>query len=179
MLDEPPLPLPDYELQDPPALAALAALLGPPREAGPLRASFAALGLNAAPLEAGRSHTCDCRYTGGFDVHVVPVESNADLLFTVSQFTLYRARELDARGWTGDLPFALAFGDSPKRAIEKVGMVPAEQEDDAYTGYAVWHFDTFSLHVFYSTIQNVLLRVRVMAPGTWQAFVDALGMDDA
>lgn len=35
------------------------------------------------------------------------------------------------------------------------------------TGHAVWHFDDYTLPVLYSNLDNRLLRIKLIAPGTW------------
>ncbi len=81
----------------------------------------------------------------------------------------HRARDLDARQYTGALPFGLSFDDSPECLAGKVGAPPARVRDGKMTGHMLWHLDTCSLHVLYSTIENHLFRVTLMAPGYWQA----------
>ena len=53
--------------------------------------------------------------------------------------------------------------------FRKVGVKPVKQKDDDLDGDALWHFDRFSLHVYYSTLENCLYRVMVLAPGYWQS----------
>lgn len=77
----------------------------------------------------------------------------------------FRARDLDARQWTGDLPFALSFDDTQATMLAKLRREPDEQEDDDIDGYALWRFADFSLHVLYDNMKNQLLRVSIMAPG--------------
>ena len=54
--------------------------------------------------------------------------------------------------------------------MQKVGLPADKQADQPFTGYVLWHFPDYSLHVFYSTMENLILRVRIMAPGVWAAF---------
>jgi hypothetical protein len=80
----------------------------------------------------------------------------------------YRARDLEARQYTGGLPFGLQFDDSPEALVARVGAEPARRTDGKLTGRALWHFEHCSLQVLYSTVENHLFRVMLMAPGYWQ-----------
>ena len=84
----------------------------------------------------------------------------------------YRARDLEARAYTGTLPFAIEFDDDPDLLFKKVGRVPNIKNDGPMTGHALWHFDGFSLHVLYSTIDNQIFRAILMAPGYWTDAAD-------
>lgn len=94
------------------------------------------------------------------------------LVFGAVKF--HRARDMEARQYTGELPFALTFDDSPETLITKLNRPPVVQDDSKTTGRALWHFDTCSLHVLYSNIDNHLIRIMLMAPGYWHE----LGCDD-
>jgi hypothetical protein len=78
--------------------------------------------------------------------------------------TLYRERDLESRGWRGEMPFDIRMDDSPPQVLAKVGTPPVRQSDHRLTGSALWHFDTFSLHVMYSTLDNLVYRVTVSRP---------------
>jgi hypothetical protein len=88
----------------------------------------------------------------------------------LSYVVFYRDRELGARGWEGTLPLGLRFDDGPEEILRKVGFAPDEQSDDEFSGFALWHLPDYSLHVYYCTMGNVVLRVRIMAPGVWASF---------
>lgn len=79
----------------------------------------------------------------------------------------YRARDREARQWAGPLPFDLAFEDTPDALLAKVPAPPAKHVDGRLTGHALWHLPALSLHVLYSTLENHLFRVTLMAPGYW------------
>jgi len=91
----------------------------------------------------------------------------AGLVFAGIQF--HRHRDQGARQWAGELPFGLQFDDSPNDLFKKVPTLPAQCRESTLTGFAVWHFERFSLHVFYSTFENCIIRVFVMAPGFWES----------
>lgn len=103
-------------------------------------------------------------------------DSGKGLAFGAVKF--YRARDYDAREYTGGLPFALEFADSPETLLQKVGHKPAKHTDGQSTGRALWHFDRFSLQVLYSTVENHLFRVMFMAPGYWQEMRDLPELDE-
>ena len=79
----------------------------------------------------------------------------------------HRARDMEARQYTGELPFTLTFEDSPETLITKLNRPPDRQDDSKTTGHALWHFDACSLRVLYSNIDNHLIRIMLMAPGYW------------
>ena len=85
----------------------------------------------------------------------------------------FRARDLEARQYTGELPFNLAFDDSPETLFKKIKHRPQKLDDGPTTGRALWHFQQFSLQVLYSTVENHLFRIMLMAPGYWRE-MDAL-----
>lgn len=86
----------------------------------------------------------------------------------VRSVTLHRNRDMESVGWNGELPFGLDFEDSPSSLFEKVPGSPVQQSDSILTGHGVWHFPDFTLHVLYSNIDNRILRVKLIAPGTWK-----------
>ena len=86
--------------------------------------------------------------------------------------TFHRNRDRGSVGWPGQLPLRLSFEDSPEVLFQRVGITPVQAADGRETGHAVWHFDTFTLHVLYSNIDNRLLRVKMLAPGTWRCVED-------
>lgn len=91
--------------------------------------------------------------------------SGTSLVFGAVKF--FRARDREARAWHGNLPFALRFDDGPDAMLAKFGKPPVEQNDGKLTGFALWHFPEASIHVLYSTIENHVFRVMLMAPGYW------------
>jgi len=90
----------------------------------------------------------------------------AGLVFAAIRFLA--ERQDDGCGWKGELPFDLAFEDSPETLFQKITRRPDAQEDDELVGFALWHFPTHSLHVLYSQVDNRLLRITLMAPGYWK-----------
>lgn len=86
--------------------------------------------------------------------------------------TLHRNRDQESVGWHGPLPLNLDFEDSPETLFAKIASQPIQQADSVLTGHAVWHFDSFTLHVLYSNLDNRLLRVKLLSPGTWKCVED-------
>ena len=84
---------------------------------------------------------------------------------------------MEARGWRGALPFGICFDDSLEVLMSKVGVAPNEQTDEPLATYVQWHLSDYSLLISYSTIENLVLQVRVTAPGLWQEDAAALGTD--
>lgn len=98
-------------------------------------------------------------------------ESNSGPVFRA--VTLHRNRDRESVGWRGTLPQDLNFEDSPEVLFEKIPSSPVQQGDSALTGHAVWHFDNYTLHVLYSNVDNRLLRIKLIAPGTWKCIEDS------
>lgn len=96
--------------------------------------------------------------------------------------TLHRERDLASVGWQGELPYDLSFEDDPSVLLRKVAqrakVRPVQQQDAALTGHAVWHLEDHTLHVLYSNVDNRLLRIKLMAPGTWKCVEEDSGDDD-
>lgn len=92
--------------------------------------------------------------------------SATGVVFAAVKF--YRSRDREARQWMGDLPLGLNFDDSIETIITTLKVQPIDRDEGATTGYALWHFPDFSLHLLYSAIENNLLRVTMMAPGYWR-----------
>lgn len=97
-------------------------------------------------------------------------ESGAGPLFR--SITMHRNRDMESLGWGGALPQGLDFEDSPEILFKKIVAQPVQHSDSALTGHAVWHFDGYTLHVLYSNLDNRLLRIKLIAPGTWKCVED-------
>jgi hypothetical protein len=48
-------------------------------------------------------------------------------------------------------------------------VAPADGEEEFTTGWGVWHLELYSVQLLYSTYENRLLRVFLMAPGYWES----------
>ncbi|CAB3727493.1 hypothetical protein [Trinickia soli] len=104
--------------------------------------------------------------TGSYGATLHFAESNSGPVFRA--VTLHRNRDSESVGWLGALPHALDFEDSPEALFGKISLPPVQHADSAVTGHAVWHFDAYTLHVLYSNVDNRLLRIKLIAPGTWK-----------
>jgi hypothetical protein len=83
---------------------------------------------------------------------------------------LFREREAEASGWRGALPNGLKFNDSPEVVYRKLKDPLVEKTEDDFVGYALWHFDAYSLQVKYSTMYNWILTVKIYGPGVWDSY---------
>jgi len=175
----PPLPaLPEGQ----PAIAAREwmDLFGQTAESGRLRAALAPLDLDALLEDADADdREIDCLEGGGLTLYFEQparlqlqskVKGRSPVLGAVK---FYRARDLDARQYLGELPFGLSFEDSPAMLQARIGRPPAQRKDGPTTGLARWHLEHCSLQVLYSTIENHLFRVMLMAPGYWQEMAES------
>ena len=172
MLREPPLPALGYALAPVPAPAQIVGLLAQPLDSPAMAAAFGPLGLQGRHEEIDDTGEADFRVPYGLTLgfseppDLPPGRGRRPRL--LSHVTFYRERELDARGWSGELPHRLSFEDSPETAVRKMGRGPDLQNDDAYSGYALWHLPSHDLHVFYGTMENRVMRVSLFAPGYWK-----------
>lgn len=147
-------------------------LFGLPAASPALRQALAPLDIEARIEEHEDDREVDFLDECGLSLYfekasklTMPIKAQG-LVFSAVKF--YRARDLEARQYSGDLPFGLRFGDSPETLAATVGAEPARRTDGKLTGRALWHFEHCSLQVLYSTIENHLFRVMLMAPGYWQ-----------
>ena len=77
---------------------------------------------------------------------------------------------MDTVRWPGALPFGLTFDDSPERMLSRLPEAPArlvEFDDGSFVAQALWHFSRFTLRVEFNTMENLILRVQILAPGVW------------
>lgn len=115
--------------------------------------------------EADEESEIDWTQSYGATLHFV--ESRSGPVFRA--ITMYRNREMESVGWLGPLPQGLDFEDSPELLFKKIAITPVQQSDSILIGHAVWHFPDYTLHVLYSNVDNRLLRVKMIAPGTWKS----------
>ena len=168
MLREPALPALGYTLQPVPAVENLVELLGHPISDPAIRRALDPLGLQDQIEQI--KDTCEIDFRNPYGLALVfstPIgTSDPDVCEVVlSSVTFYQERELDARAWPGELPFKLCFDDSPETAVQKLGRSPDIQNDESYSGYAVWYASNLTLYILYSTMENRILRVSIFAPG--------------
>lgn len=104
----------------------------------------------------------------GVTLHVEP-DNGVPLLRAVS---LHGNRDANAVEWRGRLPFGLDFEDSPDILSQKIPAKAVSTSHGNITGHAVWNFPDYTLHVLYCCVDNRLLRVKLIAPGTWKPVRD-------
>jgi len=168
MLREPPLPPLRYALAPAPPVDSLLQLLDRPLGDSTVQQAFFPLGLQNQLDEIRESSQADLRIPYGLMLYFADpslrkpgrVED-----FVLSAMMFLQERELDGRGWPGDLPYGIAFDDSPEMVARKVGRPPDAQHDQDFTGVATWHEPILTLRVVYSTMDNRAYRVSAVAPG--------------
>jgi len=170
-------PLDDRQRRQPQVAAdAWLQLFGLPAASPALRAALAPLDISVRIEEHEDDREVDFLEECGLSLYfekaskLKTAAKSTGLAFGAVKF--YRARDLEARQYTGGLPFGLHFDNSPETLVARVGAEPARRTDGKLTGRALWHFEHCSLQVLYSTIENHLFRVMLMAPGYWQDLAD-------
>jgi hypothetical protein len=179
-LRRPPFPHVGAELEKYPTIEAIVGLFGKGSADPAFRQTFPMQNL-ASSLEDDEfgGSVADFRSTDGFELgfstFIVAAKSSANRVNSpvLSEMVFFRDRELGARGWKGPLPFGIRFDDSPEILINKVGAPADESKDEMFTGSALWHLPEYSLYAFYNTLENVILQIRIMAPGVWAAYQGA------
>lgn len=167
-LREPPLsPLP-YGLAPVPSVKSLVALFGSPLDDPALKQALEPLGLKNRIDDIRDSGEADFSNPYGLIINFsAPQDRTArnanDTL--LSSITFLRERELGGRCWPGALPCGLNFEDSPEMAVGKLGRPPDLQDDEDFSGTATWNEAEFTLYIFYSSIENRIFRVGLIAPG--------------
>jgi hypothetical protein len=170
MLREPSLPQLPYALANVPDIDVIVSLLGKDYRDPQLRNIFVPLGLDNHTEEMQEGEGADFRNTYGIELGFGEHSADPSVgAMRLSDVVFYRERELESRGWPGQLPLAIQFGDSVETVSRQVGRPPDEHEDDEFTGYAVWHLADYTLYVYHSLMENLMLRVRIMIAGFWVA----------
>jgi hypothetical protein len=123
----------------------------------------------AAHSEAREENSID--WTSSFGATLSFAASSNGPLFQA--ITLHRNRDSESVGWRGPLPEGLDFEDSPEVLFRKISQTPVQRSNGPTTGHAVWHFDECTLHVLYSNLDNRLLRIKLISPGTWRCVEDS------
>lgn len=121
-----------------------------------------------ALAEGKEDGTIDFSLSLGINLHV-QVDAGKPLLQAISLFG--KAHDT-ATQWAGETPLGLDFDDSPHTLFRKITNKPAKRKDGELSGYAVWHTKEYTLHVLYSFVDNRILRIKLLAPGTWKSSQD-------
>jgi hypothetical protein len=82
----------------------------------------------------------------------------------------YRADlDFNCPGFAGVLPLGLSFDDTPEVVAAKVGEPPfwSSPNDDTDAAQR-WHLPRADLHVLYSTLENRIYRVTLLARGSYE-----------
>lgn len=170
MLREPALPALPYALAPVPSVATIVKLIGCTLDDPAIHQAFDTLGLmnqieqikDAAQADFLNPYGC----TLAFAKSTGAGERDAPVLVLASA-TLYRERELGGRAWPGELPFGISFEDSPETLEKKMARPPDHRDDEDFSGRAAWREPTMTLDVLYSTMDNRIYRVSIVAPGLW------------
>jgi len=153
----------------------LCTLFGARWSSASIRAQLEPLGYARALPDVRSEHSADLRMSHGIEFGFAPGTQvpAADLQFprslALASVTYYGPRVYDAREWIGPMPMGLAFDDSQAQIAAKMGRKPDDRRDFDRNGFALWHFQNYSLRTEYSNIENRLLRATLMAPGYWAA----------
>lgn len=140
-----------------------------------LRSKLEPLGYASALSDVRSEHSANLRMLHGIEFGFAPgrqvlaAERRFSNALALASVTYYGPRVYDAREWIGPLPMALAFNDSQAQVVEKMGRKPDQRGDFDRSGFAIWHLERFSLRIEYSTIENRVLRITMMARGYWSA----------
>jgi hypothetical protein len=161
---------------------SLSPLFGARWSSALLRSRLEPLGYASALPEARSEHNADLRMLHGIEFGFAPgkqvpaSDPNFPEALALASVTYYGPRVYDARKWIGPMPLGLTFDDSQVRIAERVGSAPDERRDFDRNGFAIWHFEPYSLRAEYSNIENRLLRATIMAPGYWAATIGGGGV---
>lgn len=163
-----PRPPPDNAGSDemPPSIESIIQALGKHWFDPVFRRVFVPLGFDKQLDRVLQGKSAELRRHAGLELGFAKAPGSTVL----SHVVFYRDRELEARGWRGTLPMGIRFDDGPETVLARVGRSPDEGSDTEFSGFILWHFPDFSLHVYYSTVDNLVLRVRILAPGVWASY---------
>jgi hypothetical protein len=173
----------EAELVAPFTPEALCDMFGARWSSALLRNRLEPLGYARALPDVRSEHSADLRMTHGIEFGFAPGQQvpAADPQFpqalALASVTYYGPRVYDAREWIGPMPMGLSFDDSQAQIAAKIGRKPDERNDFDRNGFALWHFERYSLRAEYSNIENRLLRTTLMAPGYWAATIGTGGGD--
>lgn len=164
MLRDAPWPEPDEAPAPLPPLATIIRLLGQSVRCREFVETFRPFGVIFELDEIGQGDAISVREEFGFDLGLESVPTSGRDAQVLKSITLRRERDLDARGWQGELPFGITFDDSPPQVFSRIHQPPREVFEKELTGSAYWDFPEFSLHVMYSLLENLIYRVTIDRP---------------
>jgi hypothetical protein len=140
-----------------------------------LRAQLAPLGFEDALRDVRSEHTAYLHVEHGIELGFAPSQdiAGADSKYpkslALASVTFYASRVLDARAWQGPLPLDISFDDTFEALAAKLMRAPDERADENQTGFVLWHFKNYSLQIEYSSVENRLLKITMLAAGFWAA----------
>jgi hypothetical protein len=158
-----------------PAIDEIVALFGEPWYSPARRAAFAPLGIDSCGARIAKDHFADLRRDHGVELHFFADPNRTDdnpIQAKGAHFTsakLGRAGYLDARAWRGELPCGLELDLAYPEIVRRVGRPPDEMGEGKLSGYVVWDLKSFTLHVHFDSVNNVIVTVTLFQPGVWQA----------
>lgn len=166
--------------QQQPTLEAILALFGKPLTDAAVARNLAHLNWPARSdavrhgglVSLRRSHGIDVIGRAPFIMRPRP-ETPSAATNVLTEVVLYRPGALGSAGWRGDLPFDLHWNDGPEELSRKVPQPAHGTHEDDFSGWTLRHEAAFSAQVHYSTMENFIVRVRVMAPGVWERLASA------
>jgi hypothetical protein len=157
-----------------PTIDEVVAMFGQPWHSPEMRRLFFPLGLDACGPDVATRRYADLRVKRGVELYFFldpardddnPIKDKG-ALFSSAKF--YRARHEDARAWAGDLPSGLEFDIACPEIVRRVGRPPDVTRDGPLSGSVLWHLPSFTLHVFYDNVDNVIFCASLFQPGTWR-----------
>lgn len=85
----------------------------------------------------------------------------------LAEVVLHRPGSLGSAGWMGELPFGLQWNDSPAVLADRVPQPPDDAYENDFSGWTLKHETYASVQIHYSTMENFMVQIRVLAPGLW------------
>ena len=165
-LPEEPWKAPAENIYPLPALKEIVALFGSSPDDPRFERLFRPFGVMHQLDQLDGGQIIDMSEEFGFELHFETRTATAGSRSRRQVFSgikMYRERDLDARGWSGQLPFDIEWTDSPTAVLEKVVVPPLKQVEEAMQGSAFWMFSEFKLHVMFSLFDNLVYRVHISA----------------
>lgn len=163
---EPPAPAP-------PSLQDLVDLFGVMWYAPRMRELLVPFGLNECGSDIAIHGYADLRRALGLELYFspdpgrLPDDPTHSKGAELTGIKLFRSRYQDAKEWEGGLPSGLLFDLAYPDIVEAVGRQPDEGADGNLSGYALWHLEAFTLHVFYDNVDNVIFCLSLFEKGSW------------
>jgi len=166
-LRDAPWPASDDDLVALPSMGDIVSLFGKSPDDPAFISTFYPFGVLYEADQSATACTVDVREEFGFQLHfdlVTDRGAAGEDRRRLKSVTMYRDRDVEARGWRGELPFGITMNDSPPQMFAKVPAPPVDKSERQISGSALWELPQFSLHVMYSVLYNLVYRVTVGRP---------------